>query len=155
MIEAILPELVVNFRVIHQTGELDFAYFRGKASRNYRVYDFIPPEKLPAIFREADIIISRAGANTVSEILVTGRPSILIPIPWTIFDEQNKNAHAAKASGIAEVVSEAEATPEKLLRTLEAIVTNWQEMVTTYKRDLAELDAVAAKRVVKILTELT
>ncbi|WP_377296224.1 undecaprenyldiphospho-muramoylpentapeptide beta-N-acetylglucosaminyltransferase [Rhizobium sp. SGZ-381] len=62
----------------------------------------------------AHLVISRSGASTVSEISVIGRPAILVPYPYALDHDQAANAAALVKAGGAEVVPQAELSPEKL-----------------------------------------
>lgn len=63
---------------------------------------------------EADLVISRSGASTVSELSVIGRPSILVPYPHALDHDQAANAAALSAAGGASVIKQAELSPQKL-----------------------------------------
>lgn len=159
-VDGALEKLLCDFIVIHQTGELDYNYFLrrkkklGKELRDrYEVVSFIDPLEVSKVYQKADILISRAGANTISEILVTRRPSILIPIPWSTFDEQNKNAQMAKKSGIALVLPENDLTPQKLLEKVNQVLKNWKKMVVSCQDTTAKLDIGASARLVDIIEE--
>ena len=69
---------------------------------------------LPARIAASHLIIGRAGASTVSELAVIGRPSILVPFPHALDQDQAANAAALAASGGAEVVMQPDFTPERL-----------------------------------------
>jgi UDP-N-acetylglucosamine--N-acetylmuramyl-(pentapeptide) pyrophosphoryl-undecaprenol N-acetylglucosamine transferase len=64
-------------------------------------------------------VIARAGASTVAELAVAGRPSILVPLPAAIDDHQSANARALAASGGAWVVPQPQFTPASLASMLE------------------------------------
>jgi UDP-N-acetylglucosamine--N-acetylmuramyl-(pentapeptide) pyrophosphoryl-undecaprenol N-acetylglucosamine transferase len=66
----------------------------------------------------AHLVIARAGASTVAELAVAGRPSILVPLPGAIDDHQSANARALAAAGGARVVPQTEFTPETLAERL-------------------------------------
>ncbi len=156
-----LYELLQKYKIIHQTGKLDFENFKLKREtfpsdlkKNYEVYDFIDPNDVIEIFERADIIISRAGANTLSEIAITKRPAILIPIPWAAYDEQTKNARKLVESGIGVVLEEKDLTSENLLKKIDEVVKNWKEMVKNSDNFLADLDKNAAKRFVEEVEKL-
>jgi len=153
-----LYELVKIYRVIHQTGILDFEEFKKKREdfpldlkKNYEVYDFLDPKEIPSILERSDLIISRAGANTVSEIMIAKRPSILIPIPWTAYDEQLKNAKMAEKSGIALVLEEKDLSSENLILKIDYIFKNWAKMIKNSDDTLANLDRKASKKLVEEL----
>ena len=69
---------------------------------------------LPHRMAEAHFIIGRAGASTVSELAVVGRPSVLVPFPHALDQDQAANAAALAAAGGAFVVPQTEFTPERL-----------------------------------------
>jgi UDP-N-acetylglucosamine--N-acetylmuramyl-(pentapeptide) pyrophosphoryl-undecaprenol N-acetylglucosamine transferase len=67
-------------------------------------------------FAAADVVISRAGASTISELCITGKPCILVPSPNVAEDHQTKNAMALANRQAAMVIADSEAT-EKLMPT--------------------------------------
>jgi len=64
--------------------------------------------------RAAHLVISRSGASTVSEVAVVGRPAIFVPYPHALDHDQAANAAALVAKGGAEVVAQADLSPERL-----------------------------------------
>jgi UDP-N-acetylglucosamine--N-acetylmuramyl-(pentapeptide) pyrophosphoryl-undecaprenol N-acetylglucosamine transferase len=73
---------------------------------------------LPAQMARAHLIIGRAGAGTVAELMVIGRPAILIPLPHALDDNQTPNADALADAGGGWRVSQKDLTPEKLATML-------------------------------------
>jgi UDP-N-acetylglucosamine--N-acetylmuramyl-(pentapeptide) pyrophosphoryl-undecaprenol N-acetylglucosamine transferase len=69
---------------------------------------------LPARIAESHLVVGRAGASTVSELAVIGRPSVLVPFPHALDQDQAANAAALAASGGAVVVPQTDFTPERL-----------------------------------------
>lgn len=69
---------------------------------------------------EAHLVICRSGASTVSELSVIGRPSILVPYPYALDHDQAANAAALVVQGGAQVVAQADLSPEKLSALLAA-----------------------------------
>lgn len=80
------------------------------------VAEFFP--NLPDRIASSHLVIGRAGASTVSELAVIGRPSILVPFPHALDQDQAANAATLAASGAAEVVPQKEFTPERLAASL-------------------------------------
>ncbi len=154
IIDKVLPELLKKYIVIHQTGKIDFQYFKLREAKNYLVFDFIDMGMTPEIFEKADFIISRAGANTVAEIMITKRPSILVPIPWVQNDEQTKNAKLAENAGIAIIIKQDEFNSETLMHGLMNLEKNWKSMVNSKDSELAELDKMAAKKMVEEIVKV-
>ena len=72
----------------------------------------------------AHLVIGRAGASTVCEMAVAGRPSILVPLKIALDDDQGQNARLLAKAGAAEVVREEDLTKAALAAALEALLTN-------------------------------
>lgn len=119
VVNSIVP-LTEAFQVIHQTGQDNFREVSGKVSRivkegqgsygdivqaRYRAHSFLSTEELTLAFAAADIVVSRAGATTLSEIAYTGKPAIVVPLKTAASDHQRKNAYAFAQFG-AVVVEE-------------------------------------------------
>jgi len=88
----------------------------------YRVVPF--EDRMPLLYRAADLFICRAGAMTVAELLVCGVPAILVPLPGAPRDHQTRNAHALVEAGAAIAVPDAECTPERLQAELTALLSD-------------------------------
>ena len=78
-------------------------------------------DDIPTRMSEAQLVISRAGASTVADISVIGRPSLLVPLAMAIRDEQSANAMGLVTAGAAELIREADFQVEDLTTRLEAI----------------------------------
>jgi UDP-N-acetylglucosamine--N-acetylmuramyl-(pentapeptide) pyrophosphoryl-undecaprenol N-acetylglucosamine transferase len=113
-----------------------------------RVYaDALVACELAPFFRDmagrlakAHLVIGRAGASTVSEIAVAGRPSILIPLKVSLDDDQGQNAKVLADAGAAQVAREDSLTQPMMTAALQALLTN--------PRRLARM-AAAARRVAR------
>ncbi|HEY8288690.1 MAG TPA: glycosyltransferase, partial [Acetobacteraceae bacterium] len=70
----------------------------------------------------AHLVIARAGASTVAELAVAGRPAILVPLPGAIDDHQSANAGALAVAGGAWVMRQPEFTPEALAARLSSLL---------------------------------
>jgi UDP-N-acetylglucosamine--N-acetylmuramyl-(pentapeptide) pyrophosphoryl-undecaprenol N-acetylglucosamine transferase len=75
---------------------------------------------LPARMAAAHLVVARSGASTVAELGVIGRPSILVPLPHALDQDQAGNAQSLAAIGAAEVVKQADFTPEWLAGVLKS-----------------------------------
>ena len=105
---------------------------------------------------KAHYIIGRAGASSVSEIAVMGKPSLLVPLAIAMDDHQTANALSLARHNAADILPESEFTPERVKTTLEARLndSNWLKTAATAARgqgrpnaaaDLAELVISAVK----------
>jgi UDP-N-acetylglucosamine--N-acetylmuramyl-(pentapeptide) pyrophosphoryl-undecaprenol N-acetylglucosamine transferase len=78
-------------------------------------------EDLPARLAQASLVICRAGASTVAELTVIGRPAVLVPYPYATDDHQRANAAALVAAGAGWLISNAEFRPAALTARLAAL----------------------------------
>jgi len=127
----ILPQLLRKYQVIHQTGEANFDNVRHKAGElgikagreGYFAFPFIGDE-LKDIFAVADLVITRAGANSLSEIAANGKPSIVIPIESSANNHQRMNAYALAKIGGCMVLEETNLGEHVMLNTIEEIMNS-------------------------------
>ncbi|NJY61708.1 undecaprenyldiphospho-muramoylpentapeptide beta-N-acetylglucosaminyltransferase [Salinimicrobium sp. CDJ15-81-2] len=94
-----------NLQLLWQTGSLYFEEYSNYAEKeNIQTFAFL--KRMDLAYAAADIIISRAGAGTVSELCIVGKPVVFIPSPNVAEDHQTKNAMAVAESDAAIVLSE-------------------------------------------------
>lgn len=100
-------------------------------------------DDVPARLAAADLVVSRAGASAVAEILVVGRASVLIPFPYAADDHQRANARALAETGAAVAIDPDDATPERLAAELNALIADPArlERMEAAARGLARPDA--------------
>lgn len=94
------------------------------------------------VFAAADLVVSRAGASTISEIQYLGVPAVLIPSPNVAEDHQRKNAEALSSRGAAVTVLDSEAV-EKLPQVIEQLVNNGgvRELMGAKAKEMGIADA--------------
>lgn len=122
-VRAILPSLLEKFDVIHLCGKgkVD-ASLQGTAG--YVQYEYIKKE-LTDLLAAADIMISRAGANAICEILALRKPNILIPLSAAASrGDQILNAASFEKQGYSAVIQEEDITNEKLLTMVNQVYEN-------------------------------
>ncbi len=164
LIENLIPNLLVNFNVIHQTGgSLEYDDFkrlkilRGTLPKglkeNYSIHKFINPSDVGNVMGQAEFVISRAGINTVTELIFTKKPAILIPLPFSQNNEQLKNALFLEKLGLAYVILQKEASPQVLL----SAINSMHESIDKYAKksenlkDLIQEDAV--DKIIKVVKQ--
>ncbi|MCU1340222.1 MAG: UDP-N-acetylglucosamine--N-acetylmuramyl-(pentapeptide) pyrophosphoryl-undecaprenol [Bryobacterales bacterium] len=103
-------------RLIHQTGPAAYDEL-APAFRASLIEGEITPflTDMPAAFASADVVVSRAGMSTVSELAAAGKPSILVPLPTAADQHQLRNAEAMERIGAARMVLDAEFTGQRLV----------------------------------------
>ncbi|MDF1587490.1 undecaprenyldiphospho-muramoylpentapeptide beta-N-acetylglucosaminyltransferase [Marinimicrococcus flavescens] len=111
-------------------------------------------EDVPARMAAADLVVSRSGASTIAELLMLGRPSLLVPYQHAADDHQTANARALAEEGAALLVPQPEAVPERLTAALAELVDapgRLRSMAAAARR-LARPDA--AERIADTLIEI-
>lgn len=150
-IESLIPYFIDNdIQLIWQTGELYYkqVFDRIEKRDSIVIKDFVI--NMEVAYACADIVISRAGAISVSELCIVGKPTILIPSPNVAEDHQTKNAMALVDANAARIVKDEEAQ-SKLKDTIEEIL-NDEDMQTTLSKNIKKFESKDA--VVKIVDEI-
>ena len=145
-----------DLQFIWQTGkyysqQIDAQLNQTPAPENLKVMDFITD--MGAAYKAADLVISRAGASSISEFCLIGMPVILVPSPNVAEDHQTKNAMALVNREAALFVSDAEA-PEKLIRLAIDTVKDDTKLSSLHehilKMALPDSAEIIAKEVIKL-----
>jgi UDP-N-acetylglucosamine--N-acetylmuramyl-(pentapeptide) pyrophosphoryl-undecaprenol N-acetylglucosamine transferase len=106
-------------RIVHQTGEKDredFARRYAEAGITAEVRAFI--DDMGAAYRAAAVVVARAGASTLAELTMIGKPAILIPFPFAADDHQTVNARELADAGAAQLLVQSTTTPTELAETM-------------------------------------
>jgi UDP-N-acetylglucosamine--N-acetylmuramyl-(pentapeptide) pyrophosphoryl-undecaprenol N-acetylglucosamine transferase len=93
-----------NVQLIWQCGKLYFEKYQKYNSKNVQVMAFI--ERMDLVYAAVDIVISRAGASSISELCIVGKPVIFIPSPNVAEDHQTKNAKSLSDKNGAILIKE-------------------------------------------------
>lgn len=133
---AVLPEILENFELIHQTGRKNFKEITAEANvmvnenlqRYYHPSPFLKEERLKHAYKKSGLIISRAGSGSIFEIAAFGKPSILIPLPRAAQDHQLKNAYAYAETGACLVVEEENLTSHFFLERLKYLFSQPEKL---------------------------
>lgn len=132
-VRAILPELLKDFQVIHLCGKgkLDTSL---NNLEGYVQFEYIQDE-LRHLFALSDIVISRAGANAICELLALQKPNLLIPLSASASrGDQILNARSFERQGFSKVLEEETLTNELLLDTVHELYDNRQQYVTAMQQ---------------------
>ncbi len=135
MLDAV-PRLkkLAGLRLVHQTGSDDETMVRQAYERigvQARVQAFF--NDMARQYREADLIVCRAGATTVAEIALVGIAAVFIPFPFATDDHQTRNAQALVDAGAAEMIAQVDLGGQTLADTM-----------ATYMQDRGRLAQMAA-----------
>ncbi len=108
-----------EWRFVHQTGSADVEKVQAAyAARGLRAETAAFFDDMPVRYRNADLVLCRAGATTIAELCGAGRGAILVPYPFAADDHQTANARLLERAGAARVIPEEGLTPGALARTL-------------------------------------
>jgi len=147
-----------NLQFIWQSGSLYKAraniQLHSANAENIKLHDFI--SRMDLAYAVADIVISRAGASSISELCITGKPSILVPSPNVAEDHQTKNAQALVDKNAAILVADSEAN-DKLIDTALQLAkdgTRQKELADNIsKLALHNSSEKIAKKILEIVSE--
>ncbi len=165
VILAVLPQLLEEFEIIHQTGRANFTQVSAESrviikegqEKYYHPVEFLNEKELPHAYQASDIIVSRSGAGSLFEIASVAKPSILVPLADSAQDHQVKNAYAYSANGAAIVMEELNFTPHFLMERLEYLFSKPEKLKQMGQKaeSLARPDAakVVAEYLVEYLTQ--
>ncbi len=126
-----LPDLVPLANIIHQTGQQHFkdveavgkvVLAKSAHAARYHPINYLNEVSLQRAAGVADLVVSRAGANSIAEIGLWKKPAILIPIPESISHDQRSNAYAYARTGAAIVLEEENLTPHLLASEVRRIL---------------------------------
>ena len=100
-------------------------------------------DNMDELYAATDLIISRAGASSVSEIAIAGLPSVLVPLPIAADDHQSYNAQTLADAGASNVIRQKEFTPEILADIIKEAMANPKKMkkMSDNARKVAIVDA--------------
>jgi UDP-N-acetylglucosamine--N-acetylmuramyl-(pentapeptide) pyrophosphoryl-undecaprenol N-acetylglucosamine transferase len=150
-----LPTLPDNIQFLWQTGKLHFEKVKEKLTVSGRTNVVALPfiREMDLAYASADIIVSRAGAGTISELAIAGKPVILIPSPNVAEDHQTRNALALVEKNAAILIKDIVAI-EKLVSTIIQLTQDveWRRMLAENIKMFAIPDAAhrIAREVLKI-----
>jgi len=125
---SIIPEIVKGYTVIHQVGRISIEAAKNvkkalpsSLQEEYIVSPYFDTPDVGWILKNCTLVVSRAGANTISEIAYYHKPNILIPIPWAGDKEQVKNASIMEKYSLSLVIPQTDLTAQRLINALHDI----------------------------------
>lgn len=162
LIEECLEKLLEKYIVVHQTGDAkafgDFDRLEKKKAslskelqKRYVVTKFVEPQEVWSILEKAELVVSRSGINTVSELLFFGKPCLLIPLPYGQQNEQLTNAIFIKEKGIAEIAEQENLTGEKLFHEINNMIKNIEEYKKNSKDAKESITPNAADKIISLV----
>lgn len=162
LIEKNLKELLEKYYIIHQAGDSkyynDFEKLKSLSvnldknlSEKYILAKYFTPKQSAQNLSKSDLVISRSGMNTITELYFLQKPAFLIPIPFTQKNEQFKNALILKKAGLAQIYEQSYLTPKTFLLELEKMIHNIKKYKVSF---LENQKNDSAKAIVKVLNDV-
>ncbi len=148
-IAEIVSGLVVDFQIIHQYGNSPISF----EHPNYHAYDFLSKEMADA-YAVSDLVISRAGANTIFEITSLGKPCILVPLSSKVSrGDQIENANFVKENVDIEVLDEDKITPIILERIIRDLLEDEERLKNISEKLQKIFPKNAAQKIVNLIND--
>jgi len=152
---ALLTKRNRTCRVIHQTGEIDYertiSLYKEKGLEG-EVRPFI--QDMAGAYREADLVVSRAGAGAVFELAAMGKPALLIPYPFAANKHQETNAQFLVEAGAAEMILQENLTGETLADRLMKFMEDRAALERMGQAAKSVSKPDAAQRIADLLLEM-
>ncbi|MDM8529257.1 UDP-N-acetylglucosamine--N-acetylmuramyl-(pentapeptide) pyrophosphoryl-undecaprenol N-acetylglucosamine transferase [Anaerolineales bacterium HSG24] len=132
VIGELLPSLLVKFQILHQCGSIAETYDSEWLNQQkdsllpplkprYHVVDYVDSDLIGSVFQAASVVVSRSGAGTIAELKALSLPSVLIPYPFAIKNEQLLNANILAREQLALVITEDTLTSARLLDSINQV----------------------------------
>lgn len=153
-LKELIPEFKnKNYQVLIVTGKDYYdSYQNVPIPENVRLVPFL--DNLINLLKDTDLLVSRAGASTISEITAIGLPAILVPSPYVTNNHQYKNAKELEDHGACVIVTEEEFTKERLIKEIDKLFDN-KEIYSKIKESSKKLGIVdSATRVYQEIRKL-
>ncbi len=139
---------------VHQTGRLDckkLIEVYEKTGVEFEMKEYI--KDMSKEYRNCDIVISRSGAMTVSEICSSAKPSILLPLPWSADNHQYYNASYLEEKGAAVIIESNVSNSDKLFELLIELEKNHNKRNSMMKAASMVFPESTSKNIYKIINE--
>lgn len=151
----------LNLQIVMQTGNKNYENVANKLYEVWPEYEnnkniIVRPyfDEMAIPLKASDIVVSRAGSLSLSEISICSLPSILVPYPYAAADHQRKNAKEMVDIGASLYIEDDKCTPEVLLNIIKSLITNPQKMIDMSSAAASLSTAEASKNIIKQLKSI-
>ncbi len=135
-----------DYEIVFVTGKDAYSEIsKNKFPTNVKVLPYI--ENMTRLLKKTDVIISRAGASTLSEIIALQIPSILIPSPYVPNNHQYKNALDLVNNKACILIEEKDLTSDLLIESIDSIITD-SKKISFMKENLKKLDTGSSATII-------
>jgi len=131
-----LSELTKFCQVIHITGQGKSEIGNRKSEvKDYKVFEFLDMTGMLKVFTSAEVVVSRCGMSTLTELSFLGKPTILIPMPDS---HQENNAQAFKEGNATLVLDQKKLTPEKFADSIKRVIRD-EELKVEFSTNISKM----------------
>ena len=146
-------------KIIFQTGKKNYddvkskldTLLGGKIPANAIVEPYFDKMYLPIL--AADVVVSRAGSLSISEILAAKKPSILVPYPYAAANHQRMNAKEIEKLGAAIYIEDADLTADKLIETVEELMKSYEKLDALKNKAAGEITENPTFKILELLLD--
>lgn len=164
LIAEILPSLLTQYTVTHQTGAANEGEdakmlshlvdnLQNDSRDRYTQKEFMTAKEIATHLYHADLVISRSGMNTTTELLYLEKPCLLIPLPHGQKMEQLQNARYLKEQGLAEIIDQQSIMKEEFLEKITQMLTQ-QTAYSLKQKDRHQIHEKAADHIVQVINDV-
>ena len=154
-LERLPRETLDRLRIVQQARQEDLQALKANYKTlgiNAQIAPFF--DDMAEEIKNAHYVISRAGASTVSELSVIGRPALLVPFPFALDHDQANNAKSYQESGGAELVLQRDLSPQRLADILRHAIENPKLLAKNAASAKTSGKPDATERLVRLITEM-
>lgn len=162
LVEGCVKNLLEKYNIFHQTGDsLEFQdfdrleklkySFDHRLKQRYILEKFVDPDHVSKLMKKADLIVSRSGMNTICELILLKKPSLLIPLFYSQKGEQKKNALLLKKLGIGEIYDQNKITSVSLYEAIESMMNNLEVYQKNGEKIRGIIKTDAAFKIIEVL----
>ena len=141
-----------NYQVLLITGKNYYDKFKDINISNVKIIDYY--DKLINIMKDSDLIISRAGASTISEICSIGLPSILVPSPYVTHNHQYKNALELENAGACKLIQEKDFESDLVINEIDKLFDDKDKYNKMHKASLELGVRDSSERIYQVIREI-
>ena len=161
IIKDIAIYLLKKYMVIIQTGSADkFNDFNvlnniknrlpNNIQQNFYIFKSLSSDEISYLYSISDLVISRAGANTTFELIYLKKPCILIPLPWSVKNEQEKHAQLITNAHAGEIFYQNQ-TSNILLKIIDKILNNLSEYKNNFNNLYYLIKTNASQKIIETI----
>lgn len=160
-IKDILNDLLPSVQILHQSGQLDYPSLceamealPEDLKKHYKLFSFITDD-MPEALQSSDLVLTRGGANTLSELTLLKKPSIIIPLPKAANNHQMKNARVIEKHGACIIIEQSLLTKDLLLKTIKDLISDTEKLKNMSEKSASLAKPDAAELIAKTILSVT